>query len=274
MFCGSRLTKEIIMNINRNNHFYKQPFCLIFAALIILPTSCKAQKAQDSPSQNVQTSPTPVRENRGGCQPPTEVKDVGQPEETKFSDLTGAVLRKDVKTVKKLLSQNVDLEERGKDDRTALFYAMTPTVDDVNLNPPGQKRSPSRLRIEQLKQNREEQAQIEIAGELLAHGANPNQKDVDGETPAIRAAWFGYPAAHSIKLLTLLLEHQANINTPDIAGVTPLMEAVRRNEPELVKFLLDHRADPNLTDCAGKTALSIAQTNKNAVIIKLIEKAK
>lgn len=256
--------------MSNNSPFY----LLTIAALMISSTSCKAQKVQDSSEQKTQTAPVETNNNRGGCQPPPEIRDAGQPKEKKFSDLTGAVLRNDVKNVKKLLSQNVDLEERGTDERTALFYVMTPSVEDVNLNSPRQTQSSAQLRMQQLKQRREEQAQIEITGELLRHGANPNQKDADGKTPAARAAGFGYSAAHSIKLLTLLLDHQANINAPDINGVTPLMEAVRRNEPELVKFLLDHHADPNLTDCAGKTALSVAQANKSIKIIELLENAK
>ena len=70
----------------------------------------------------------------------------------------------------------------------------------------------------------------------------------------------------------MLIEYKANVNAQDERGFSALMEAVRNNNPEAVKFLLDHNANPDLVNCDGQTALSIAESRKSADVISLFNK--
>ena len=107
---------------------------------------------------------------------------------------------------------------------------------------------------------------------MLAHDANPNTKDIYGDTPLLRAAGFGFDVSHAVKLITLLVQYKADVNAQDERGFTALMGAARNGNSEAVRFLLDHNANPDLTNCDGQTALSIAESTKAADVISLLKK--
>lgn len=122
-------------------------------------------------------------------------------------------------------------------------------------------------------------AYLDLARELLRHGADPNPAiakrlwfrsfandetwfDVDGSTPFLRAALAG-----DIAFMRLLVEHGADPNRATKSDDTPLMAAAgigwaaywTSNAPspriEAVKYCLDHGAKVNARDTKGYTAL-------------------
>jgi uncharacterized protein len=122
-------------------------------------------------------------------------------------------------------------------------------------------------------------AYLDLAKELLEHGADPNAMiakrlwfrsfandetwfDVEGSTPFLRAALAGDLAA-----MQLLVEHGANPNLATKSDDTPLMAAAgigwaaywTSNAPsarlDAVKYCLDHGANVNAKDAKGYTAL-------------------
>ena len=95
--------------------------------------------------------------------------------------------------------------------------------------------------------------QPSIVAELIAGGANPNAKDVDGETPL-----------HQVKTAAdaaLLMEAGADLNARDKAGYTPLHDAMYGTSgaevSALISALIDGGAAPDARTASGVTPLYI-----------------
>jgi ankyrin repeat protein len=89
----------------------------------------------------------------------------------------------------------------------------------------------------------------EIVSYLIEKGADVNKIDDMGFAPVHNAV---FKEVNS-EILTLLLEHGANPDIKDPNGETPLFYAVRNRDPEKVKILLDHGARLNVTNNKGET---------------------
>lgn len=103
---------------------------------------------------------------------------------------------------------------------------------------------------------------IEIAQELLTHGASANYRDGAGTTAInYAAAWC------DCRLVNLLLSHGADVNSPGYFGETPLMDASNEGDAEVVKCLLDHGARVDAQDYEGLTALMDAAKRPDVAIV-------
>ena len=82
---------------------------------------------------------------------------------------------------------------------------------------------------------------------LLAKGADPNARDDSGASPLDEAAWRG-----SVERSALLIDAGASIDMPEPkTGATPLNEAVFKGHLALVKLLLARGANTGTKDNAG-----------------------
>ena len=253
------------MNINRNSIEKKLIYTLVFITVIFFLCSCIKQKAQKSTEQTLPKIPMETPANGIKCKSPEEIESLKQTTNSSDSDLIKAVLQKNVEAVKKILRQNSDTEVKDNYQSTALLYAVTPLVKEPELSTPGDasRQKSNREKQDDLRKAlQEEQRQIEIIRELLAHGANPNQKDIYGETALIKASGFGYEDSRAVKFATLLIQHQANVNAQDERGFSALMNAAQGGNTELVKYLLANGADAKLANCEGMTVLSIVESAK------------
>jgi serine/threonine-protein phosphatase 6 regulatory ankyrin repeat subunit B len=152
----------------------------------------------------------------------------------KHSILIEACLNNDIKTVKKLIKSNVDVNEKTKENFTALTVAS-------------------------------QYNHVAIVRLLIKAGADVNIVDNKGLTPLIWASQDGY-----IEVAKLLIENDADINFQDANGRTALMWASQDGYFELVKYLLDKKAKVNIQNAGGTSALTIASEKGHTEIAKLL----
>ncbi|KAF4471098.1 hypothetical protein FALBO_1996 [Fusarium albosuccineum] len=97
--------------------------------------------------------------------------------------------------------------------------------------------------------------------QLIAAGADINQRDWRGETPLILAASFG-----RVEMVRLLLEYKEcrrQINQGDIVGWTALHAAVEMASPECVCMLLEAGASAEKRDTNGQVPLHVLAGSKS-----------
>ena len=87
----------------------------------------------------------------------------------------------------------------------------------------------------------------------------------------------GSPLAHvqTVDMAAELVAHGADVNATDFSTVTPLMPASERGRTEVVRFLLSTGADPAAVDRHGKTAIDWAyerfRTASEGVVLLLLD---
>jgi ankyrin repeat protein len=91
-------------------------------------------------------------------------------------------------------------------------------------------------------------------------------KDINGFTPLMVAAYYGYTP-----ILKYLLENGANVDATDKNGWTALMYSASYNFIDDVKLLIDHKASLNMKNNKGHTALYYAEKYKYDPIVKLLK---
>jgi membrane protease YdiL (CAAX protease family) len=101
---------------------------------------------------------------------------------------------------------------------------------------------------------------------LLEKGANPNVKDMDGQTPLILAA-----EKNQLESIKLLLARGADLNWKNERGFTALRAAVQYNRLESARLLIESGADLNLEDKAGATPLAAAQNLGYSDLVNLLQ---
>lgn len=122
---------------------------------------------------------------------------------------------------------------------------------NVNATCLGDK-TPLMILAEQTDARYDSDEQLKKAQYLLAHKADPNLKDKDGNTALIYAV-----KNHTDKaFISSLVSAGADINLTNDAEQTPLWVALLSEEPaETVKMLIEHGANPNQPDTRGETPL-------------------
>lgn len=93
-----------------------------------------------------------------------------------------------------------------------------------------------------------------VVRELLTAGADPNLADDDGNTPLIVCV-----RDQDIDVVRQLLDHGANVNAANREGDTPLTNAACWGSGDVVELLLSKGADPHARDGAGVTAINLAR---------------
>ncbi|XP_069058529.1 ankyrin repeat domain-containing protein 49 [Pleurodeles waltl] len=97
---------------------------------------------------------------------------------------------------------------------------------------------------------------LEVARELIAHGADVHAVTVDGWTPLHSACKW-----NNTKVASFLLQHGADVNTQTKGLLTPLhLAAGNRDSKDTLELLLMNRyIKPNLKNNLGETAYEIAR---------------
>ena len=108
----------------------------------------------------------------------------------------------------------------------------------------------------------------ETALKLIRAGANVNVKGMFGCT-ALHAACS---RDTSEEIIEELIAHKADINAQNVDGETPLMDAVYRGEEKAVEILLKHNANTSLTESNKKTVFIIPRYKKSDKIEQMLKK--
>ena len=103
---------------------------------------------------------------------------------------------------------------------------------------------------------------------LLQHGADPNLRDGQGNTPLLVAVTGG-----QVGLIPLLLAAHASPNLGNNAGETPLIRAVQRRDAATARLLIDGGANPDQPDrLAGLSARDYAKRDaRSPALAKLFD---
>lgn len=104
---------------------------------------------------------------------------------------------------------------------------------------------------------------VEAVRWLLDHGADPNLRNPDGQTPLGAAA---HGVGDTLGAMSLLLERGADPNLADAdesnAG-RPMHNAVfSSNAEDVIRLLVKHGADVSLKDARGRTSLQLAPNKR------------
>lgn len=93
---------------------------------------------------------------------------------------------------------------------------------------------------------------------LLQKGADPNLRDLRGNTPLLAAV-----SAGADSVISYLIKGRANVNLANRAGETPLIRAVQLRNINVTRDLLAAGADPDQVDnIAGRSARDYATEDK------------
>jgi ankyrin repeat protein len=76
------------------------------------------------------------------------------------------------------------------------------------------------------------QGDVRAVKKLLAKGADVGEKDQDGATALMWAAYHGYP-----EITKILIKAGADVNAKDQDGITALMGAAEQGHAEIVNLL-------------------------------------
>ncbi|MBV8940067.1 MAG: ankyrin repeat domain-containing protein [Alphaproteobacteria bacterium] len=108
----------------------------------------------------------------------------------------------------------------------------------------------------------------EIA-QLIHDGADPNAVNTEG-TPALSLASLRTDR-WGMETMNALLAHGANIDVPDKNGQSPLFYAARSGNVATTTFLLQHGAQVYLTDKTGNIARTVAYNAGQKEMVKVMD---
>ncbi|MCK5677612.1 MAG: ankyrin repeat domain-containing protein [Flavobacteriaceae bacterium] len=177
-------------------------------------------------------------------------------EKTNFIDtsLIYASAEGDLDRVKELLGENVDVNLRNYDGKSALMEACLG-------------------------------GHFEIAKKLIDYSADVNLQDYnyDYDDPLLEPGegykLFKTPLmrcvdANNIEAISFLIDNDANIDIQTDRGETALMMAVKNANDKIAKILIDSGADIYMTTDEGETAFFHAITKGNVTTVKLFGERK
>lgn len=135
-------------------------------------------------------------------------------------------------------------------------------ADGVSSPPP----LPEPERIQELLFHAARLGRDDMIAALVQAGSDAAAVDADGYTPLILASYNGHDAATAV-----LLQHGAAVDQPDaVRGNTALMGVAFKGHSAIAERLLAAGADPHATNRAGQTALMMAALFDRIAIVDLL----
>ncbi len=176
----------------------------------------------------------------------------------KVDEISKAINKNDIKTVKELVEKGIDLETYNKYGVTLLMTAVGIQNKEIVLyllskgaKVNGRSKDNNSTPLLEAAQN----GNYEIAKILIDNGADIH-KFVTTVNPIHDAARNG-----NTKVVQLLLNKGVDVNIKDKKGFTPLIWAAGSGKIETTKLLIKYGADVNAGE-KGKTALFYVKRNR------------
>ena len=163
--------------------------------------------------------------------------------------IVDAAMNGDLKAVRSLLRETVDVNATQPDGMTALHWAVHRNdleMTNLLLGAGADFRITNRTgaRPIYLAANN---GNADLIATLLAAGEDPNAVlTTEGETVLMLTAYTGNPAA-----VTVLLERGADVNARQFRGQSAVMWAAAEGHSEVVKLLIDRGADLSFSSAAS-----------------------
>lgn len=167
--------------------------------------------------------------------------DVTNAQTGQLDELVLLVQKGEYAEIERLLESDIDVTSAGSTNISPLQSAVGchRLVSDFSVHAAGEKT----------------QVNPWIVSLLLATGANPNEKGVQGSTPLVCAVFH-----NSLGSAWLLLRYGADPNELNDIGMTPLMYAAEHCFKDMITLLLEHGGDQNLRNSRGETAIAVGQS--------------
>lgn len=188
-----------------------------------------------------------------------------------------AVMENHTDVAKLLIANKADVNAKSENDETPLYYAAARgqreaaellLANGANVD----SRTPDwetplyhAAKFGGLEKESDDKAIAAVAAVLIAHKADVNATEKDGNTPLLAASERGYAM-----LANILIQNGANVNTPNKDGLTPLHLAALHGHKEVVEVLLANNADTNARIRNGRTPLDAAILLGHADIAEMI----
>ena len=110
-----------------------------------------------------------------------------------------------------------------------------------------------------------EQKNTKAAIEALGSGESVDIRDLDGNTPLVRAAFLGLT-----DLVSHLLQHGATPNAVNDRGWSALHFAAQEGHTALARLLIEAGAEVDLRDQDGNTPLSNAVFSRSTDVVRVL----
>jgi len=182
--------------------------------------------------------------------------------------LIEAVKNNDVKTVRSLLAQHVDVNAIEADGSTALHWAAQRNnleTADLLIAAGANVKAATRYNITPL-YLAATNGNATIIEHLLKAGVDANSTAEQGQTALMTAALNGSPDA-----VRVLLMHGANVNaTEPVTTQTPLMWAASEGNAAAIETMVEHNADLKAKSKNGFTPLLFAVRNGHIDAVKAL----
>jgi ankyrin repeat protein len=179
-----------------------------------------------------------------------------------------AARNRDHRTVRAVLSQNVDVNVRAHDGATALLWAAhwnDLETADLLIRAGANVNAANDLRVTPLSLACTN-GSAALVERLVKAGANPHTPIATGETPLMTCAATG-----TVDGVRLLLAQGADVNAKEeVQKQTALMWAAAERHSDVVRTLIDHKADLQARTRKGFTALHFAAREGDQESVRLL----